>query len=38
MPALLDLPKVSVPPKQWNGERPPNDDMTLVVVRAKGEE
>ncbi|MEA2238970.1 MAG: hypothetical protein QOC81_3694 [Thermoanaerobaculia bacterium] len=22
--------------KQWNGERPPNDDVTFVVVRAKG--
>jgi serine phosphatase RsbU (regulator of sigma subunit) len=22
--------------KQWNGDRPPNDDVTFVVVRAKG--
>jgi L-aminopeptidase/D-esterase-like protein len=21
--------------KQWNGDRPPNDDVTFVVVRAK---
>jgi serine phosphatase RsbU (regulator of sigma subunit) len=23
--------------KQWNGDRPPNDDVTFVVVRAKGD-
>src|SRR5216684_1719388 len=31
-----EIASLSAAAKRWNGERPPNDDVTFVVVRAKG--